>query len=269
MRIARPKGFFRDNGPTPEVAELTVDMPEGFAGRNEWAAYLSQELAAIEQAAALERQVTGKRIVGRSELTRVSAFDAPTTSPPRRTLRPWVAAKSVEARITALDALQLRSDVQVLDRPAVVESTITDYLRLSNPDADPAAMIRALKLVGLDDRIAMLPDGLQTVLSSTGYPLSLGKTMQLRLAGAVLAEPRILVLSPLFDMVTRARLQAVFDSFAGKPTTIVYFSNRPEDMTLDGFLWLGRTSQAIVADRAAFDALRTTGGREAGYGHAG
>jgi len=93
--------------------------------------------------------------------------------------------------ITVLDTLQLRSDVQVLDRPAVVESTITEYLRLSNPDADPAAMIRALSLVGLDDRIAMLPDGMQTVLSSTGYPLSLGKTMQLRLAAAVLAQPRI------------------------------------------------------------------------------
>jgi putative ABC transport system ATP-binding protein len=170
--------------------------------------------------------------------------------------------------IGALDTLELRSDVQVLDRPAVVESTITEYLQLSSPDADPAAMIRALKLVGLDDRIAMLPDGLQTMLSSTGYPLSLGKTMQLRLAAALLAEPRILVLSPLFDMVTRARLAAVFEAFAGKPTTVVYFSNRPEDMTLDGFLWMGRERQQIVADRAGFDRLRASGGREASHGHA-
>jgi putative ABC transport system ATP-binding protein len=168
--------------------------------------------------------------------------------------------------IAALDLLELRSDIQVLDRPAVVESTISEYLTLSNPDADPAAMVRALKLVGLDDRIAMLPDGMQTVLSSTGYPLSLGKTMQLRLAAAVLAEPRILVLSPLFDMVTRSRLQAVFDHFAGTPTTILYFTNRPEDMTLDGFLWLGRQSQAIVTDRASFDSLRRTDSVEAADG---
>ena len=65
-------------------------------------------------------------------------------------------------------------------------------------------------------------------------------------------------------MVTRARLQAVFDHCRGTPTTIVYFTNRPEDVALDGFLWLGRERQAIVTDRAAFDALRTTGGREAG-----
>ncbi len=168
--------------------------------------------------------------------------------------------------IAALDGLELRSDVQVLSRPAIVESTIADYLRLSNPEADPAAMLAVLKLVGLDDRIAMLPDGMATVLSSTGYPLSLGKTMQLRLAGAILARPRILVLSPLFDMVTRTRLKAALDSLAGGHTTVVYFSNRPEDMELDGFLWLGRDHQAIVADRAAFDTLRRRGGREAGHG---
>ncbi len=166
--------------------------------------------------------------------------------------------------IAALDTLELRSDVQVLNRPAVVESTITEYLRLANPDADPPAMIRALQLVGLEDRIAMLPDGLQTVLSSTGYPLSLGKTMQLRLAAAILAEPRILVLSPLFDMVAKQRLQAALDSFIGKRTTIIYFSNRPEDLTLDGYLWLGRTKQAVVRDRDEFDALRRSQQEEAG-----
>ena len=169
--------------------------------------------------------------------------------------------------IGSLDLLELRGDVQVLDRPAVVESSITDYLRLSNPDADPAAMLRVLKLVGLDDRIAMLPDGMATVLSFTGYPLSPGKTMQLRLAAAVLAQPRILVLSPLFDMVSGSRLRAVFDHFAEHPTTILYFTNRPEDLTLDGFLWLGRTSQSIVADRDAFDALRRSASAEAVHGH--
>jgi putative ABC transport system ATP-binding protein len=168
--------------------------------------------------------------------------------------------------ISALDLLELRTDVQVLDRPAVVECTIAEYLSLANPSADPAAMMRALQLVGLDDRIAMLTDGMQTILSSTGYPLSLGKTMQLRLAAAVLAEPRILVMSPLFDMVTRNRLQAVFDHFASTPTTVIYFTNRPEDLTLDGFLWLGRERQTIVTDRASFDALRYSATAEADNG---
>jgi putative ABC transport system ATP-binding protein len=164
--------------------------------------------------------------------------------------------------IGSLDTLELRSDVQVLDRPAIVETTIADYLALASPNADPAAMVRALQAVGLEDRVAMLPDGLQTNLSSTGYPLSLGKTMQLRMAAAILSRPRILVLSPVFDMVAKARLEVAIDAFAETDTTVIYFSNRPEDMSLGGFLWLGRETQRVVQDRAAFDHLRTGGGEE-------
>lgn len=168
--------------------------------------------------------------------------------------------------IGSLDALELRSNVQMLDRPAVVESSIAEYLMLAAPDVDAGAMVRALKLVGLDDRIAMLPEGLQTTLSSTGYPLSLGKTMQLRLAAAILSRPRILILSPLYDMVAKARMQAVFDSFAGSDTTLIYFSNRPEDTDLDGFLWLGRQTQRLVTDRAVFDQIRRATGKEVSDG---
>ncbi|OYU15798.1 MAG: ABC transporter ATP-binding protein [Alphaproteobacteria bacterium PA4] len=168
--------------------------------------------------------------------------------------------------IAAMDILQLRSDVIVLDRPYIVESSVIDYLRLSSPDGDPAAILDALELVGLADRIAMLPDGLQTTLSSTGWPLSLAKTMQLKLAAAVLAPPRILVLSPLFDVVAADRLQRVFDHLAGQRTTLIYFSNRPEAVTLDDFLWLGRDSQAIVASRGEFDTLRRQGRGEVEHG---
>ncbi|KPF73362.1 ABC transporter ATP-binding protein [alpha proteobacterium AAP81b] len=158
--------------------------------------------------------------------------------------------------IAAMDVLLLRRDIVVLDRPNIVEATIEEYLRLANPDAEAEAMLKALELVGLDDRIALLADGLQTNLSFTGWPLSVGKTMQLKLAAAILSRPRILVLSPLYDMVSLRRMRAVFDHFAGTGTTIVHFSNRPEDLSGDGYLWVGREHQAIVADRGAFDALR-------------
>lgn len=161
--------------------------------------------------------------------------------------------------IAAIDALALRRDVIVLDRPYIVESSIIEYLRLSSADDDPAAIIAALRLVGLEDRVAMLPNGLQTSLSSNGWPLSLAKTMQLKLAAAVLSKPRILVLSPLFDIVSASRLQAVFDHFAGSDMTLIYFSNRPEAVVLDQFLWMGRDRQAIVDDRGSFDALRVSG----------
>ncbi len=170
------------------------------------------------------------------------------------------------ADISQLDPLVLRSDIMVLDRAAIVESTIADYLMLANPARNAADHLAALRLVGLEDRIALLPDGIQTRLSSTGAPFTVAKMMQLKLAAAILSEPSILVLSPLFDTVPKARLRAVFDHFRGRPTTILYFTNRPEDMALDGWLWMGLDRQAVLSSRAAFDALRAPAGRETADG---
>ncbi|MFQ3594678.1 MAG: ABC transporter ATP-binding protein [Sphingomonadaceae bacterium] len=163
--------------------------------------------------------------------------------------------------IMELDIFELRAEVIVIDRPTIVETTIADYLALANRTGDRAAVMKALRLVGLDDRIAMLPDGMQTLLSATGWPLSLPKTIQLKLAAAILSEPRILVLSPVCDMIPKDRLEAVFQHLADKRTTLLYFSNRPEEMRLDGFLWMGRDEQRIVKDRSAFNALRAGSGK--------
>lgn len=163
--------------------------------------------------------------------------------------------------ITALDRVRLRAEIIVLDRPNLVETTIEEYLTLANASGNPADITAALRLVGLEDRIAMLPDAMQTMLSTTGWPLSLPKAMQLKLAAAILSRPRILVLSPVLDMVSIHRLEEVFRHFAGTRTTVIHFTNRPEDISLEGFLWIGRDQQTLMKDRAAFDRLRTSVGK--------
>jgi putative ABC transport system ATP-binding protein len=163
--------------------------------------------------------------------------------------------------VASMDKVRLRTEVIVLDRPNLVEVSIEEYLALANSGGDPADITAALRLVGLEDRIAMLPEGMQTILSVTGWPLSLPKTMQLKLAAAILARPRILVLSPMLDMVSLHRMEDVFRHFAGSRTTIIYFTNRPDEVTLDGFLWLGREEQQVMRERSAFDRLRTSVGK--------
>ncbi|MFN7174420.1 MAG: ABC transporter ATP-binding protein [Thermaurantiacus tibetensis] len=163
--------------------------------------------------------------------------------------------------IASLDRVRLRTEIIVLDRPNMVETSIESYLSLSNVSGDPADITAALRLVGLEDRIAMLPDGMQTMLSPTGWPLSLPKTMQLKLAAAILSKPKILVLSPVLDMVPVHRLEDVFRHFAATRTTLIYFTNRPDDVALDGFLWIGREQQTLMKDRSAFDRLRTSVGK--------
>lgn len=160
------------------------------------------------------------------------------------------------ADITTLDAYDLRSDVIVLDRPTIVESSIIDYLKLASPDDSPTAMMTAVRAVSLDRRIGRLPEGLHTVLSQTGWPLSAPETMRLKFAAALLAEPKILVMSPLFDIIPRRDINRMIAAVKSAQTTIVYFTNRDEPPELDGYLWIGRTKQSRAADREGFDTLR-------------
>jgi len=168
------------------------------------------------------------------------------------------------ADISALDIYRVRSDVIVLDRPSIVESTIIDYLELASPDASANALMDAIKLVGLEPQIGRLPDGVHSELSGTGWPLALSDVMRLKFAAAILAQPRILLLTPLFDIIPSSVLERMLDAFRGTPTTLIYFTNRSEPPTLDGYLWFGRNHQEIVADRTAFNELRN-GGSEAVY----
>ncbi|MCX7283385.1 MAG: ABC transporter transmembrane domain-containing protein [Novosphingobium sp.] len=146
------------------------------------------------------------------------------------------------ADLGTFDMYRLRSDVIVLDRPTIVEMSVREYLGLSAPGR-PEAMIAALELVGLDRRIGSLENGLDAVLSGSGWPLSVGETMALKLAGAVLARPRVLMLSPLYDMIPPRRLERVLAALRESGTTVLQFTERPEGLKRDLWLWIGKDSQ--------------------------
>lgn len=166
--------------------------------------------------------------------------------------------------IASLDILSLRRDIVVLDRPNIIETSIAEYLDLANGGNDPAAIMAALKIVGLYERVTMLPDAMQTLLSPNGWPLSMPKTVQLKMAAAILSKPRILVLSPIVDMVSLHRLDAAFRHFKSAGTTLVYFTNRPEDVKMDRFLWVGREQQLLLDHAHEFDVLRARVGKGPG-----
>ncbi len=142
----------------------------------------------------------------------------------------------------SFDIYRLRSDVTVLDRSTIVEATIRQYLRLASEDLDEVAM-EALATVGLERRLASLPKGLDTQLGSTGYPLSVGETMALKLANALLVRPKLLLLGQLYDLLPPERLAAALRLLKSHGTTVLLCTGRPEDLELDGYLHLGMTEQ--------------------------
>ncbi|WP_022674085.1 ABC transporter transmembrane domain-containing protein [Novosphingopyxis baekryungensis] len=143
----------------------------------------------------------------------------------------------------SFDMYLLRSAIMVLDRPTIVEVTVREYLTLAAPARSGEDMMDALEQVGLSQRMAMLPDGLDTSLAASGWPLSIAEVMALKLANALLSRPKVLVLSQLFDMMAIDRLKSALDDLRTAGTTILLNTGRPEALELDGYLWLGRTEQ--------------------------
>jgi putative ABC transport system ATP-binding protein len=150
--------------------------------------------------------------------------------------------------LRSLKAWQIRQEIIVLDRPVAVECTVREYLQLSasGNDETPIDVFTALRAVGLEETITQLSDGLDTPLASTGWPLSIAETMQLKLAAAMIAAPRVLVLSQVFDAVPEQYLLRSLDLFRDElAATVLLFTNKHTDFDCSHYLYLDHDQQTL------------------------
>ncbi|MEL7450640.1 MAG: ABC transporter ATP-binding protein [Pseudomonadota bacterium] len=157
--------------------------------------------------------------------------------------------------INSIKAHSLRHEVMVLDRPNLTEMTIRKFLQLSGDNVTSAELLAALRAVGLYSTVAHLESGVDTRLAATGWPLSLGEMMQLKLAAALIAKPCVLVLSQLYDMLPEQLvLHTIRLLQEQKKATVIYFSNREPSNEYGAFIYMGRSQQRLFDDPEAFTA---------------
>lgn len=157
--------------------------------------------------------------------------------------------------IRSIKAHTLRRQVIVIDRPNAVEMTIRGYLKLSGEGATTERILKVVRTVGLETTISQLDQGLDTAIAATGWPLSITETMQLKLAAAVLAKPRVLILNQIFDVMPEARLRASLNLLQRESeTTVIYFSNRHGELGFDSYLCLARETQTLLESYEALAA---------------
>lgn len=86
----------------PESVELRIAIPPELGPADEIIAEVERRVAEVEREEAERRARTGERVLGRYAVLRQSWRESPTTRQPRRGLRPTIAARSLWARIEAI-----------------------------------------------------------------------------------------------------------------------------------------------------------------------
>jgi ATP-binding cassette, subfamily C, bacterial CydC len=126
----------------------------------------------------------------------------------------------------------------------VFDSTIRANLLLARPDASESDLRLALRRAHLDEWVASLPDGLDTLVGEDGRRLSGGQRQRLTIARALLSAAPVLVLDEPTAHLDPATAQAVVeDAFAAAgDRSVLLITHRPEGLELvDEVVALGVT----------------------------
>lgn len=148
---------------------------------------------------------------------------------------------------------RLRDAVHVVDSTLLPECSIAEFLAIADPALTRAQMRQLLAAVGLDTEAAGVD--LDRTLTPYGYPLSEVGVIKLKIAFALASHPKVLVLTPLFDMLSHeARESVVVYLREHRETTLLCFSHRQDQPAFDRYLLCDFDRQVAFDDEAALGA---------------
>ena len=141
--------------------------------------------------------------------------------------------------------------------------SVRENLLLAKENATEDELWEALRRARLDELVASLPDGLDTVVGERGYRLSGGERQRLTIARLLLAHPRVVILDEAtahLDSTSELAVQAALaEALAGRTALVIAHrlsTVRSADLILV-------VEDGRIVERGRHDQLLAAGGRYA------
>jgi ATP-binding cassette subfamily B protein len=167
-----------------------------------------------------------------------------------------------DLRDVTIESLRRQLGV-VPQEPFLFEATVRANLTFADPDATDEEVAEAVRLVGLDELVARLPDGLDTPVHERGSSLSSGERQLLALGRAFLARPRVLVLDEAtsnLDLRSESRVERALDVLLEGRTAVVIAHRLATAMRADR---IAVVDDGRIVELGSHDELVALGGRYA------
>jgi ATP-binding cassette subfamily B protein len=144
--------------------------------------------------------------------------------------------------------------------PFLFHATLSENLRFALPSATEAEMLAACRRARMDQVVASLPLGLETVVGERGHRFSGGERQRIAIARAILADPRILVLDEAtahLDATSEAAVRDAITELMQGRTTVVIAHRLSTVVQADEIVVL---DEGRILERGSHHALLARGG---------
>jgi ATP-binding cassette subfamily B protein len=168
----------------------------------------------------------------------------------------------VDVRSLSFEALADSVGV-VSQETYLFHATIRENLRFARPDATDGEIEAAARAAQVDQVIAGLPDGYDTVVGERGFRFSGGERQRIAIARTILRNPPVLVLdeaTSALDVQTERLVEEALRELSEGRTTIVIAHRLSTVRDADQIVVL---AGGAVAERGTHDELLALGGRYA------
>lgn len=148
----------------------------------------------------------------------------------------------------------------VFQNSRLIKGTILDNVKLGKPDAAEEEVMTALRQAQCMDIVEKMPDGVHTVIGTSGVYLSGGEGQRIAIARAILKNAPIIILdeaTAFADPDNEVRVQAAFKELA-KDRTVIMIAHRLSTVTSADCIYV--LKDGSIAEHGTDSELKNKGG---------